>query len=55
MDEGMTWPEKGHFLVNADPGFGYSCLAMVDELTLGILYEGVSELYLEELLEGYTF
>jgi dihydrodipicolinate synthase/N-acetylneuraminate lyase len=32
-------------MLNEKQGFGYSCMTMVDENTVGILYEGVKELY----------
>lgn len=55
-DEGTTWPEKWHALYDVRRGFGYSCLTRVDEKHVGVLYEGVRELYflkfsIEELLE----
>ncbi|MEG0725388.1 MAG: sialidase family protein [Mucinivorans sp.] len=37
-DMGQTWSEG--VLLDAEPGWGYSCLTSVDENTLGILYEG---------------
>jgi len=39
FDEGMTWPEEYFFLLDEGAGRGYSCLAPVDENTIGILYE----------------
>ncbi len=55
-DEGTTWPEKWHTLYDVRAGFGYSCLTRVDEKHVGVLYEGIRELYflkfsIEELLE----
>ena len=44
-DEGMSWPEKDHRLYDVRGGFGYSCLAPVDEEHLGVLYEGQGEIY----------
>lgn len=54
-DEGMTWPKDYHLLLNQDNCYGYSCMTMIDEETMGILYEGPGEMYfqrikLEELL-----
>lgn len=49
LDEGMTWPEKYHILLNENGGFGYSCLTMVDDQTVGILYEGVRNLYFQKV------
>jgi sialidase-1 len=56
-DEGMTWPESLHTLYDRRNGFGYSCLAPIDAGHVGVLYEGVAELYflrlpLKELLSG---
>ncbi len=44
-DEGMTWPKKWHTLYDARRGAGYSCLTQVDDDHVGVLYEGVRELY----------
>ena len=44
-DEGMTWPEKWHTLYDARLGNGYSSLAPVGDEKIGVLYEGVTELY----------
>lgn len=38
-DDGMTWPEKYHILLDVPKG-AYSCLTSVDKDTVGILYEG---------------
>lgn len=39
-DEGMTWPEKHHTLIDEGRGRGYSCMTSIDKNTIGILYEG---------------
>jgi len=49
LDQGLTWPEELQIELNEDDGYGYSCLTMVDENTLGILYEGVKELYFQKI------
>ncbi len=49
IDEGMTWPEKYQLLLNENSGFGYSCMTMVDNETIGILYEGVRNLYFQKI------
>ncbi len=41
----MTWPEKWHTLYDARLGNGYSSLAPVGDEKIGVLYEGVTELY----------
>lgn len=49
LDGGLTWPEAFQTELNAAEGFGYSCLTMVDEDTIGIVYEGVKELYFQKI------
>jgi sialidase-1 len=44
-DEGLTWPERWHTLYDARKGLGYSCLAPADAAHVGVLYEGLAELY----------
>ena len=39
LDDGKTWPEKHHVLLDTGRGKGYSSLVMVDDQTVGILYE----------------
>jgi sialidase-1 len=39
LDGGKTWPEKHHVLLDTGKGRGYSSLVMVDDETVGILYE----------------
>ena len=40
IDQGMTWHEKYHTLIDEGQGYGYSCLTSIDDDTIGILYEG---------------
>ena len=47
LDEGMTWPYE--LEVNETKGFGYSCLTMIDDKHIGILYEGVKELFFQKI------
>jgi sialidase-1 len=54
-DDGMTWPKKWHTVYDSRLGNGYSCLTPVGKDHIGVLYEGITELYflkipLEELL-----
>ena len=49
LDQGLTWPEEYQVLLNEKQGFGYSCMTMVDENTVGILYEGAKELYFQKV------
>ena len=44
-DQGMTWPENNNRLYDSRGGFGYSCLAPVDDRHLGVIYEGSGSLY----------
>ena len=38
-DEGTTWPDSNHVLLDEEKGWGYSCMTKIDEENLGILYE----------------
>ncbi len=40
LDEGRSWPKNYHLLLDEGIGRGYSCLTMVDQETVGIIYEG---------------
>jgi sialidase-1 len=48
-DGGHTWPGNWQTELFSPAGFGYSCLTMVDENTVGIVYEGVRELYFQKV------
>ncbi len=37
-DGGLTWPHS--LLLDEGQGWGYSCMTLIDDDTLGILYEG---------------
>ena len=39
-DRGKTWPKQHRLLLDEGRGAGYSCMTMIDEKTVGILYEG---------------
>lgn len=39
-DLGQSWPEKYQLLLDEGRSAGYSCLTMIDQETVGILYEG---------------
>ena len=39
-DLGRTWPEHHQLLLDEGKSAGYSCLTVIDDKTLGILYEG---------------
>ncbi|MCG2461147.1 exo-alpha-sialidase [Flavobacteriaceae bacterium F89] len=49
FDEGMTWPKENQLELYEDDTYGYSCLTMVDDDHIGILYEGTKELYFEKI------
>lgn len=38
-DQGLTWPEKQRVFLDEGQGRGYSSLVMIDDETVGILYE----------------
>jgi sialidase-1 len=48
-DQGITWPIENQVVLDENRGFGYSSLTMVDEETVGILYEGVRDLYFQKI------
>lgn len=50
LDEGLTWPEEYQVEINASECFGYSCLTMMNDKYVGIVYEGVRELYFQKVL-----
>ena len=39
LDGGLTWPKEYQVMLDEGEGWGYSCLTMIDEETVGILYE----------------
>lgn len=39
LDGGLTWKEENSVMLDAENGWGYSCLTMIDQDTIGILYE----------------
>jgi sialidase-1 len=49
LDDGMTWPEEFQIELYSPACFGYSCLTKVDDNYIGILYEGVRELYFQKI------
>lgn len=48
-DDGLTWPDKQWNELYVPAGYGYSCLTMVDENHVGILYEGIKALYFQKI------
>ncbi|MDP3434609.1 MAG: sialidase family protein [Bacteroidota bacterium] len=49
LDGGLTWPKTYQVELNSESGYGYSCMSMVDDKTIGILYEGVKDLYFQKV------
>ncbi len=49
LDEGKTWPAEFQIEINENTGYGYSCLTIIDNKTIGILYEGTKELYFQKI------
>lgn len=39
-DRGLKWPTERRLLLDEGTSAGYSCMSMIDENTVGILYEG---------------
>lgn len=55
-DEGLTWPEKWHALID-ERSSAYSCLTRIGNDEIGLIYEAPGELYfvrysIDELLAG---
>jgi sialidase-1 len=44
-DNGATWPSTWHTRYDQRLGAGYSCLTRIDDDHVGVLYEGIRELY----------
>ncbi len=49
LDGGLSWPAEYQVEINAEGGYGYSCMTMVDENTVGILYEGTKALFFQKI------
>jgi sialidase-1 len=49
FDQGRSWPVTHQILLNEEEGFGYSCLTMIDDATIGIVYEGFKSLYFQKV------
>jgi sialidase-1 len=49
VDEGISWPREYQIELYAPESYGYSCLTMIDEQSIGILYEGIRELYFQKI------
>lgn len=49
FDQGVTWPSENQLELYEDRCAGYSCMTVIDENHIGILYEGTKELYFEKI------
>lgn len=49
FDGGHTWPEINQVKLNETSGFGYSCMTMVNNEVVGIVYEGVKDLFFQKV------
>jgi len=49
FDEGLTWPEDNWLEIYSPSCYGYSCLTMVDDSTIGIVYEGSGDLFFQKI------
>ncbi|SIQ99097.1 sialidase-1 [Maribacter ulvicola] len=49
FDQGLTWPTENQLELYEDSCYGYSCMTVIDENHIGILYEGNKELYFEKV------
>lgn len=45
LDAGDSWPENLQLLIDERDSYGYSSLVKTDDHTIGILYEGIRDLY----------
>ncbi len=52
-DLGESWPGDYVYLLDERPSYGYSSLAMIDEEHVGILYEGIRDLYFVSVPVNY--
>lgn len=49
FDLGMTWPRENQLELYEEGTYGYSCLTVIDDQHLGILYEGNGDLYFQKI------
>lgn len=49
LDQGSTWPAAYQLEIYSPEGYGYSCMTMIDDQTIGIVYEGVKNLYFQKI------
>lgn len=49
LDLGQSWLPANQILIDERNCYGYSCLTQIDENTIGLLYEGVKDIYFVKL------
>lgn len=49
LDEGATWGNQHQIEIYENDSFGYSCMTIIDNTYIGILYEGVRDLYFQKI------
>lgn len=49
FDQGNTWPNDNQLELHEDNTYGYSCMTIIDDDYLGILYEGNKELFFQKI------
>lgn len=55
LDLGETWLPTNQLLVDQRECYGYSSLTMVDDQTVGLLYEGAKDIYFVKIPVGEIF
>ncbi|MDO4228576.1 MAG: sialidase family protein [Capnocytophaga sp.] len=48
-DDGNTWDKMPQIKLYANSGFGYSCMSLIDNKYIGILYEGAGDLIFQKI------
>ena len=48
-DDGKTWNKLPQHTIYSDNNFGYSCMTIIDNKYIGILYEGNGDLYFQKI------
>lgn len=49
LDQGITWPEADQLEIYSPECYGYSCMTMIDEQTIGIVFEGTKNLFFQKI------
>lgn len=48
-DDGNTWDKFKHLKLYSDGNFGYSCMSLIENKYIGILYEGAGDLIFQKI------